>query len=57
MALINIRFASEVLGRSTDINVIIPQRSTEGQIGIENKADADRYKCLRMYAKHCLMPT
>lgn len=46
MSLINIKFASEVLGRCTDINVIIPQRSTEGQIGIENKANDEKYKCL-----------
>jgi len=46
MALINIKFASEVLGRNTDINVIIPQRSTAGQIGIENKANDEKYKCL-----------
>ena len=46
MALINIKFASEVLGRNTDINVIIPQRSTQGQIGIENNAKGDKYKCL-----------
>ena len=46
MALINIKFASEVLGRNTDINVIIPQKNTAGQIGIENNAKDDRYKCL-----------
>ena len=46
MALINIKFASEVLGRNTDINVIIPQKNTAGQIGIENNAKDDKYKCL-----------
>lgn len=46
MALINIKFASEVLGRCTNIDVIIPQRSTQGQIGIENKAEGEKYKCL-----------
>ena len=46
MALINIKFASEVLGRNTDINVIIPQKNTAGQIGIENNAKDEKYKCL-----------
>lgn len=46
MALINIKFASEVLGRNTDINVIIPQKNTAGQIGIENNAQGEKYKCL-----------
>lgn len=46
MALINIKFASEVLGRATDINVILPQKSTQGQIGIQNKAGDGKYKTL-----------
>ena len=46
MALINIKFASEILGRSTDINVIIPQRSTNGEIGIKNNAKDEKYKTL-----------
>lgn len=46
MALVNLKFASEVLGRCTDINVIIPQRSTEGQIGIQNNAGDEKYKTL-----------
>ena len=46
MALINIKFASEVLGRCTNIDVIIPQKNTAGQIGIENKAQDEKYKCL-----------
>ncbi len=44
MALINIKFASEVLGRCTDINVIIPQRRTGGEIGIKNNAKDKKYK-------------
>ena len=46
MAFINIKFASEVLGVNTDINVVIPQKNTAGQIGIENNAKDEKYKCL-----------
>lgn len=46
MSLINIKFASEVLGRNTDINVVIPQRSTSGEIGIKNNAKDKQYKTL-----------
>lgn len=46
MALINIKFASEVLGRCTDINVVIPQRRTSGEIGIKNNAKDKQYKTL-----------
>lgn len=46
MALVNIKFMSETLGRSTDINVIIPQRSTEGEIGIKNNAGNEKFKTL-----------
>ncbi|MBQ8374215.1 MAG: esterase family protein [Clostridia bacterium] len=46
MALINIKFSSEVLGRQTSINVIIPQKRTNGEIGIENAAKDEKYKTL-----------
>lgn len=46
MSLININFASEVLGRCTDINIVVPQRETSGQIGIDNKAKGEKYKTL-----------
>ena len=46
MALINIRFASEALGMQTNINVVIPQKSTQGEIGIKNNASGDKYKTL-----------
>lgn len=46
MAFINIKFMSEVLGRQSDINVIVPQKRTQGQIGIENKAEGNEYKTL-----------
>lgn len=46
MAFIKVQFLSEVLGRQTEIGVIIPQRSTRGEIGVENKAKAEKYKTL-----------
>lgn len=46
MALIDIKFASEVLGRCVEISVVMPQRSTNGQIGIENNAGDGKYKTL-----------
>ncbi len=46
MAFIIIKFASEALGMQTDINVIVPQRSTNGEIGIENHAGDGAYKTL-----------
>ena len=46
MAFITIEFLSEVLGRQTSIDVIIPQKRTNGEIGIENNAKAEKYKTL-----------
>lgn len=46
MALINIKFFSETLGRQSNINVIIPQKSTQGVIGIKNNSGDGNYKCL-----------
>ena len=46
MALINLKFASEVLGMQTEINVIVPQKSTKGQIGMKGEAKGDKYKTL-----------
>ena len=44
MAFITIEFLSEVLGRQTSIDVIIPQKRTSGEIGIANNAKAEKYK-------------
>lgn len=44
--MIEIKFASEVLGMQTSINVIVPQRSTKGEIGIDNAAKDEKYKTL-----------
>lgn len=46
MALIKLNHFSEALGMCREVNVIIPQKSTVGQIGVENKALTDKYKCL-----------
>ncbi len=46
MALINLNIYSEALGMQTEVMVVIPQRSTVGQIGIEAKSEAGKYKCL-----------
>lgn len=46
MAFITIEFLSEILGRQTSIDVIIPQKSTNGEIGITNNAKGEKYKML-----------
>ncbi|MBO5059772.1 MAG: esterase family protein [Clostridia bacterium] len=46
MALCEFHFFSESLGLQTTAYVVIPQKSTSGEIGVENNAGTDRYKCL-----------
>ncbi len=46
MALVKLNFYSEALGMQTEAQVIIPQRSTVGEIGISNKVEKGKYKCL-----------
>ncbi len=46
MAFIDLKFFSESLGMQTSVYVVIPQRSTNGEIGITNNAKAEKYKCL-----------
>ena len=46
MAFMNLKFYSEALGMQTEVYVVIPQRSTAGEIGVETNAKAERYKCL-----------
>ena len=46
MALMDLKFYSEALGMQVECYVVIPQRSASGEIGIENKADVEKYKCL-----------
>lgn len=46
MALINLKFYSEMLGRQTEILVVMPQKSTYGEIGINKGVRTEKYKCL-----------
>ncbi len=46
MALIDLKFYSQMLGMQTEAYVIIPQTSTAGQIGIDGKCESEEYKCL-----------
>lgn len=46
MALLNVNFFSEALGIQTEVLVILPQKATNGQIGIESKAEDSAYKTL-----------
>ena len=46
MALMNLKFYSEALGMQTEVYVVIPQRSTDGEIGIATNAQTGKYKCL-----------
>ena len=46
MAFFEANFYSESLGFQTTVNVFIPQRSTQGQIGVAGKAGNSEYKCL-----------
>ena len=42
MAFAQLRIFSEALRRATTVNVVIPQRSTSGEIGTENKTEKVR---------------
>ncbi len=46
MAFLDLKFYSEALGMHTEVYVIIPQKSAAGQIGVENHARDEKYKCL-----------
>ncbi len=46
MAFFEANFYSEALGLQTTVYVIKPQRSTEGQIGVNGKAEDTQLKCL-----------
>ncbi len=46
MAFCELNIFSESLGMQTTINVIIPQKSTTGEIGVSNNAKNVKYKCL-----------
>lgn len=46
MALVHLKVYSEMLGRQTEILVVMPQKGTAGEIGINKVCDKDKYKCL-----------
>lgn len=46
MALINLKIFSEKLGIQTTVNVVIPQKNTDGEIGISNNVKDGKFKCL-----------
>ena len=46
MAFMQLNFYSNMLGMQTDVHIVIPQRFTDGQIGIDGKSDDQAYKCL-----------
>ena len=46
MALIELKFFSQMLGMQTEAYVVIPQKSTVGEIGIKGNGDSKEYKCL-----------
>ena len=46
MALVTLNVFSEALGMQTEVQVILPQRSSQGEIGIGNGAEETAYKCL-----------
>ena len=46
MAFIQFHFFSETLDMQTEAYVIIPQKKTSGQIGVDTNARNEKYKCL-----------
>ena len=46
MALIELKFFSQMLGMQTEAYVVVPQKSTTGEIGINGKSASGEYKCL-----------
>ena len=46
MALCELKFYSEALGIQSSVNVVIPQKSNSGEIGISNNGNSEKFKCL-----------
>ncbi len=46
MALIELKFYSQMLGMQTEAYVVVPQKFTKGEIGIKGKSEDKEYKCL-----------
>lgn len=52
MAFIDLKFYSEALGMQTEVYVVIPQKSNNGEIGIGTAKGTDKYKCLYLLHGH-----
>ena len=46
MALIELKFFSQMLGMQTEAYIIVPQKSANGEIGIKGGTNTKEYKCL-----------
>lgn len=46
MALMKCNFFSQALGRCTNIYVVLPQKFTQGQIGVETKCEEEKFKSI-----------
>ncbi|MDD6483019.1 MAG: alpha/beta hydrolase family protein [Clostridiales bacterium] len=46
MAFVQLHIFSEALGMQTEVYVVMPQKSADGEIGIKGGADDKKYKCL-----------
>ena len=46
MAFIQLHIYSESLGMQTSVNVVIPQKSTMGEIGLNGSVKSEAYKSL-----------
>lgn len=52
MAFIRLTYFSEALRKQTEVYVVIPQKSNQGEIGIGTAKGADKYKCLYLLHGH-----
>ena len=52
MAFISLNYFSEALGMQTEVYVVMPQKSNEGEIGISGAKGADKYRCLYLLHGH-----
>ena len=46
MALMNLKFYSQSLGMQTEVLAVVPQKNTDGEIGVKTAAGNRKYKCL-----------
>lgn len=52
MAFISLNYFSEALGKQTEVYVVLPQKSNDGEIGIGSAKGADNCKCLYLLHGH-----